>query len=99
MSTSTLNEEIELYLNIYLELRDPKTKDVLDKVDNARKVTVFVDNPDYTYDKVLTIFNYGTHISVIEYYKSRIGEVTVERSYVNIKPSTFLRMILPNTFK
>jgi len=99
MSTILSEERIELYLNIYLELRRPKEKDILDKIDNAKEIVVFVDNIDYTHDRVLTIKNYGTHIRVIEYYNSRIGEVTVERSYDNIKPSTFLKMLFPNTFK
>ena len=99
MSVVALNGKMELELNAYLVLVNPKTKDVLDKVDNVKEIYVFVDNIDYTQDMVLKIINYGDHIRVIEHYKSVIGEVNIERAFDNIKPSMILRMLFPSTFK
>jgi len=103
MSLSIQNQKLEIQLNTYLEVVEPKDKNLLDIADNTKEIVVSVFNPDpvsgYTYDDILRIINYGTHIRLTEVYRSPLGEITIERFLFNVKPSSILKLLFPNTFK
>ena len=91
--------KIEIHLNIYMEVVSPKMTNLLDEVDKVGEVVIYIRNMDYTYNRVMDIINYGTHVKIVEYYRSQIGEVSVERVLHNVKPSAVLRLLFPNSFK
>ena len=99
MATPVLDEKIEIHLNMFLELVNPKTKDVLDKVNSVREISISVMNSDYSEDTVLDIVNYGDHLKLIEKYKSPLGEINVVKVLDNVKPSQVLKMLFPDIFK
>jgi len=103
MALSIQNQKLEIKLNTYLEVVEPKDKNLLDIADNSREIVVSVFTPDpesgYVIDDILKIVNYGTHVKLVEYYRSPIGEISIERVIDNTKPSTVLKMLFPNTFK
>ena len=96
-------QEIEIKLNTSLELVEPKSTNLSDLIDNAKNIVVSVLDPDpisgLIFLDILKIINYGDHIKVEEKYRSPLGEIIIERILHNIKPSVFLRLIFPSTFK
>ena len=99
MQESKVNQKLEIKLNMFMELVEPRIPNLLDYVDNVDEVDVYVMNGDYTDDRILKINSYGDHVKVWEFYKSRIGEVTIERVIHNKKPSEVLKVLFPDTFK
>jgi len=103
MALSIQNRKLEIKLNTYLEVVEPKDKNLLDIADNSKEIVVSVFNPDpvsgYVFDEILRMTNYGDHVKLNEVYRSPLGEVNIERVIDNAKPSTVLKVLFPNTFK
>jgi len=89
----------EIYLNGFGQLIGEKISET--EVDSSRIIEVYIATAyldftgSFTYDKILEIENYGDHIKITEYYKSFLGEITVQKVLHNIKPSSFLKMLFP----
>jgi predicted RNA binding protein with dsRBD fold (UPF0201 family) len=97
------DKKLEIKLNPYLEIVEPKMSNLLEIVDNMREIDVDVFDTDpisgYIFVNVMRLINYGDHVKVVEKYESPLGEVHVEKVYENVKPSDVLRMLFPQTFK
>ena len=99
MSTQVQDKIQEIYLNGFGQLIGQE-KISETEVDSSRTIEVYVATAyldftgSFSYDKVLEIKNYGDHIRLTEYYKSFLGEVTVEKVLYS-KPSDALRMLFP----
>jgi hypothetical protein len=103
MSVSVQSQKLEINLNQYGELVEPKMENLLDIVDNTREIDINIFDTDpmsgYIFVNFMKIKNYGDHLNVIEKYRSVVGEVIIEKTYRNIKPSTLLKILFPDTFK
>jgi hypothetical protein len=89
---------IELVLNKYLELISPKEGVKQDDIDSKGEIIVYTRDEDYDQVRLLTIINYGNHIKVEEYYYSYLGDVTIEKVFHGVKPSSILRLFFPKVF-
>jgi len=89
---------VDIRLNKYLELIDPKNVD-MSKVDSAEQINVYVVDDNYFHYWILTIKNYGAYIKVVEHYESYVGEVFLEKRIYGVKPSDILRVLFPKLFK
>ena len=91
----------EVYLNGFGQQLIGQEKINEKDVNNSRIIEVYIavsyvnSIDSFTYDKILEIKNYGDHIRVQEFYKSFLGEVTVEKVLYGIKPSEFLKILFP----
>ena len=92
-------EEVEINLNKYLELIDKKQSEMINKIDDMKKIDVYVVDDNYYSHKLLTIVNYSTHVKLVEYFESAISEASVERILHDVKPSTVLKILLPKLFR
>jgi len=103
MSVSISNRKIEINLNSYMEIVEPKVGNLLDIVDNSKEICINILNTDQMsggiFENVLKIVNYGDHIIVTEKYHSPLGEIYVEKHYEDVKPSAILKILFPDTFK
>ena len=92
---------LEVYLNGFGQQLIGQEKINEKDVNNSRIIEVYIavsyvnSIDSFTYDKTLEIKNHGDHIIVQEFYKSFLGEVTVEKVLYGIKPSEFLKILFP----
>jgi len=89
---------IDIRLNKYLELTDPKNVDI-SEVNNVEQINIYVIDDNYFHYWVLTIKKYETYIKIVEHYESPIGEVFLEKRIYGVKPSDVLRLLFPKLFK
>jgi predicted RNA binding protein with dsRBD fold (UPF0201 family) len=103
MSVSVQDKKLEIKLNQYGELVEPKIENLLNIVDNTREIDVDIFDTDpisgYIFVNFMKIKNYGDHLNVIEKYRSPLGEIQIEKTYENVKPSELLKLLFPHTFK
>ena len=89
---------VDIYLNKYLELINPKEIDI-SNIDNVEQVNVYVVDNNYFHYWVLTIKRYEMYVKLIEHYESPIGEVFLEKRIYGVKSSDVLRLLFPKLFK
>jgi len=100
---SIQNQKIEINLNQYGELVEPKLPNLLEIVDNTKEIYINILDTDPmsggVFVNVLKLINHGDHVKVVERYKSPLGEITIDKHYENAKPSDILKLLFPYTFK